>query len=276
MKDIRKTPSAVAVCVFMILYCVFNLFVMGYLIYNSLRGRQDILGNMFGIPASLALDGYFHLLLKDKFFRFFGNSIFILAGAIFLSVFLSSTVAYGLGHYRFRFKKAVKTYFLVGLMFPVQLGIVPVFLLMKGLRLIDTYWAVILIAGSSISMAVFLLTNFFAGLPQEIYEAAILDGSGEFRTFVKIMFPLASPVVFSMSILTAVGIWNQFFVPLIFLQSEEKKTIPLMVMKYSARLLTSIDSAFVISVLSTLPIMIMFIVFSSRILEGIAEGGIKG
>jgi raffinose/stachyose/melibiose transport system permease protein len=198
-----------------------------------------------------------------------------MASAIVLSIFLSSTVAYALGHYQFKLKKFLKVYFLVGLMFPVQLGIVPVFFLMKSLRLINTYTSVILICGSAISMSVFLLTNFYAGLPAEIYEAAILDGAGEFRTFFVIMFPLAAPVVFSMSILTAVNIWNQFFVPLIFIQSDAKKTIPLMVIKYTRKLLMTIDSAFAVSILSTIPILVLFIIFSGKILNSIAEGGVK-
>jgi raffinose/stachyose/melibiose transport system permease protein len=147
---------------------------------------------------------------------------------------------------------------------------------MKNVGLLNTYWSVILISGSSISMAVFLLTNFFAGLPQEIYEAAIIDGAGEFRTFAQIMFPLATPVVFSMSILTAVNIWNQFFVPLIFLQQDAKKTIPLMVTKYTKSLLNTIDYAFAVSILSSLPVLILFVIFSAKILKGIAEGGVKG
>jgi raffinose/stachyose/melibiose transport system permease protein len=130
---------------------------------------------------------------------------------------------------------------------------------MKGLNLINTYTSVILICGSSISMPVFLLTNFYAGLPVEIYEAAILDGAGEFRTFLVIMFPLAAPVVFSMSILTSVNIWNQFFVPLVFIQSDAKKTIPLMIIKYTQKLLMTVDSALAVSILSTVPILILFV-----------------
>jgi raffinose/stachyose/melibiose transport system permease protein len=258
------------------LYCAFNIAVLLYLFYNSLRPRTDVLSNTLGVPASLGFDNYVKLLVKDNFFSYFFNSLLILAGAIALSILLSSTVAYALGHYRFRFKRAFKTYFLIGLMFPVQLGIVPVFLLMKSMGLINSYASVIFICGSSISMSVFLLTNFFAGLPEEIYEAAVLDGAGELRTFVQIMFPLASPVVFSMSILTAVNIWNQFFVPLIFLQNDAKKTIPLMVIKYTKKLLTTVDSAFAVSILSTVPILILFVVFSRKILSGIAEGGVKG
>jgi len=90
------------------------------------------------------------------------------------------------------------------------------------------------------------------------------------------MLPLASPVVTSMSILTAVQIWNQFFIPLIFLQQDAKKTVPLMVLKYTNSLLTTIDSAFAASILSIVPILALFFIFSRRVLSGIADGGIKG
>ncbi|MDR1949961.1 MAG: carbohydrate ABC transporter permease [Spirochaetaceae bacterium] len=276
MKQDLKTPSVRIIRALILLYCGFNIAVILYMFYNSLRMRTDFLSHTFALPKSLGFGSYIKLLGKDKFLRYFFNSVFILTGAIALSVFLSSTVAYALGHYQFKFKKFLKTYFLVGLMFPIQLGIVPIFLLMKDLNLINTYTSVILICGSSISMSVFLLTNFFAGLPVEFYEAAILDGAGEFRTFIRIMFPLASPVVFSMSILTAVNIWNQFFVPLIFLQSDTKKTVPLMVIVYTRKLLMTIDSAFAASILSTVPILILFVIFSAKILNSIAEGGIKG
>lgn len=260
----------------MLLYGLFNIVVLLYLFYNSLRTRPDFLSNTLGAPASLGFDNYTRLFLKDSFLRYLLNSLIILTGAIGLSILLSSTVAYALGRYRFRLRRAMKTYFLIGLMFPIQLGIVPVFLLMKGAGLINTHLSVILICGSSISMSVFLLTNFFADLPDEIYEAAVLDGAGELRTFVQIMFPLASPVVFSMSILVAVNIWNQFFVPLIFLQNDARKTIPLMVIKYTKKLLTTVDSAFAVSILATVPVLLLFVIFSKRVLSGIADGGVKG
>ncbi|HHU79614.1 MAG TPA: carbohydrate ABC transporter permease [Clostridiales bacterium] len=274
-KDLRSPSARIIRCI-MLLFTGFNIAILIYMFYNSLRPRTDFLTNTFGLSVNLTIDNFIKIVVKDGFFRYFLNSFLILAGALILSILLSSTVAYGLGHYKFRFKRFWKTYFLVGLMFPIQLSIVPVFLITKQLNLINTFTSVILIFGSSISMAVFLLTNFFANLPHEIYEAAVIDGAGEFRTFAQIMFPLASPVVFSMSILTAVNIWNQFFVPLIFLQSDSKKTLPLLVMKYTKKLLMTIDSAFAVSILATVPILILFIIFSSEILKGIAEGGVKG
>lgn len=271
-----KKPSVRIVGGMMYLYCAFNVAILFYMIYNSMRPRKDFLSNTFALSSDLSFDNYVKIIVKDDFFRYFFNSIFILVAAIAMAIVLSSTVAYALGRYKFKGKSFFKTYFLIGLMFPIQLGIVPVFLLMNNLNLIDTYWSVVLICGSSISMSVFLLTNFFANLPNEIYEAAILDGAGELRTFVQIMFPLASPVVFSMSILTAVNIWNQFFVPLIFLQSDAKKTLPLLVMKYTKKLMMTMDSAFAVSILTVVPILIIFTLFSKKIFDGIAEGGVKG
>jgi len=260
----------------MILHVTFNVAVLLYVIYNSMRARPEFLSNTFALTSELSLKNYTKLIVSDHFFRYFLNSTLILAGALLLSVSLSTTVAYALGHYNFRMKRFFKTYFLIGLMFPIQLSIVPVFLMMKNLGLINSYFSVILICGASISMSVFLLTSFFANLPNEIYEAAVIDGAGEYRIFAKIMFPLAKPIVFSMSIITSVGIWNQFFVPLIFLQSDSYKTLPLLVMKYTKKLMMTMDSAFAVSVLTILPILILFAKFSKRILEGIAEGGVKG
>lgn len=274
-RDLRR-PSARIVQGLIFIYASFNLLILIYTIYNSMRDRKEFLSETFAFTTNLSVDNYVDLIVKDGYFRYVFNSVLILLGAILLAIILSSTVAYALGHYNFKWKKFWQTYFLIGLMFPIQLGIVPVFLLMKRMNLIDTYASVILICGASISMAVFLLTNFFAHLPEEIYEAAVLDGAGEFRTFAQIMFPLASPVVFSMSILTAVNIWNQFFVPLIFLQSDAKKTLPLLVMKYTRKLLMTIDSAFAVSILTIVPILIIFTIFSRKILDGIAEGGVKG
>jgi len=271
-----KRPSIRIVQFLMILYSAFNVAILLYVIYNSMRSRPEFLSNTFALTKELSLKSYEKLIVSDNFFRYFLNSMLILVGALLLSTALSTTVAYALGRYNFRTKKFFRTYFLVGLMFPIQLSIVPVFLMMKNIGLIDNYLSVILISGASISMSVFLLTNFFAKLPHEIYEAAVIDGAGEFTIFTRIMFPLAKPVIFSMSIITSVGIWNQFFVPLIFLQSDSNKTLPLLVMKYTKKLMMTMDSAFAVSVLTIVPILVLFAIFSKKILNGIAEGGVKG
>jgi len=262
--------------VLMWLYASFVIFVLLYMFYNSLRQKGDILGNTLGKPKGLSLQNYIALFVNDHFEKYFWNSLIVLIASILVLILLSSMVAYGLGRYHFRFNKGLRVFFLLGMMFPIQLGIVPIFLLMQGLHLVNSYFSVILLLGTAISLPVFMLTNFFAKLPNELYEAAVLDGAGEWKIFTRIMFPLAKPVIFSVCIVSSVQIWNQFFIPLIFLQNEEKKTIPLLIVKYTNHLFNHLDMSLTASVMSILPILIIFVFFSRQILEGFAGGGVKG
>lgn len=276
MLNKKKGVVSGIVQAFMWIYCSFTVFVLGYMIYNSLRPKQDILTKTFEIPKNVTLDNFVRLFKQEHFLRYFSNSVFILVFSLLLIVIISSLTAYGLARYNFKGKSFFRIYFLIGLMFPVQLGIVPIFLLMKKLALINTSLSVILVSASGISMSVLMLTNFFAELPEAVYEAAILDGAGEFRTFFSIMLPMATPVIFSVCITTSVQIWNQFFLPLIFLQSDDKKTIPMLILKNTAKLLNTIDLAMASSVLSTIPILILFVIFSNKILDGVTSGSVKG
>lgn len=258
------------------IYSSFIVFILGYVIYHSLRPKEKILSNTFGKPVDLSFDNFTKLIVDNGYFKYFGNSVLILGVSLFLLVMIASLTAYGIARYQFKFKKFVRIYFLIGLMFPVQLGIVPIFLLMSKLHLVDNMASVILISAANISMPVFMLTNFFARLPAEIHEAARIDGGGEWVIFHKIMFPMAKPVVMAVCITASVHIWNQFFLPLIFLQSEQHKTVPLIITRYTAKLVSTIDLAMAVSILSTVPILLIFIFFSTKIIDGVMSGGVKG
>lgn len=258
------------------LSAIFILFILGYLLYNSFRDKSDFMTNTLGIPKGFTIQNYVHLFVNDHFKQYFFNSVIILVFSIILLTFLSSFVAYGLGRYAFRGNKLLRVFFLIGMMFPVQLGIVPIFLLIKKVGIMDSYMSVILILGTAISMPVLMLTDFFSKLPNELYEAAILDGAGELTTFWKVMFPMAKPVVFSVCIISSVSIWNQFFIPLIFLQTDQKKTVPQLVVKYTSNLFGNLDNALAASVLSTIPILIVFVIFSNKVLSGFMNGAVKG
>lgn len=258
------------------IYCSFAVFILAYMAYNSFRPKKEILTNTLGAPKEFTLGNYEKLLVDDNFLRFFFNSVVILGASLILIVLISSLTSYGIARYRFKLRKAMRIYFLIGLMFPVQLGIVPIFLLMSKMNLVNNMLSVILVSAAGISMPVFMLSNFFSRLPEEIHEAAIIDGAGEWTTFYKIMFPMASPVVIAISITVSVQIWNQFFLPLIFLQSEKFKTVPLIVMKYTKNLFTTLDSAMAVSVLSTVPILALFVLFSNKIIDGVTAGAVKG
>lgn len=252
------------------------IFVLGYMVYNSFRTKSDVMTNTLGKPAGFTTENYVRVFVNESFAKYFLNSIVILFFAVILLVFLSSFVAYGLGRYKFRGNRFLRVFFLIGMMFPVQLGIVPIFLMIKGVGLIDSYISVILILGTAISMPVLMLTEFFSKLPNEIYEAAMLDGASELNIFFRIMFPMAQPVVFSVCLISSVSIWNQFFIPLVFLQTDAKKTVPQLVVKFTGNLFNNMDSALAASVLSTVPILLLFVFFSKKVLSGFMGGAVKG
>lgn len=272
----KQGVAAGVIKMLMWIYSIATFAILLYLVYNSLRPRSDFLSNTFGKPESLGVQSYIRLIMEDHFFRYFFNSVLILFVSLVLLILISSVTAYGIAQFTFPLKRLVRVFFLIGMMFPVQLSVVPLFLVMNNMKLVDNPLSVILISSAGISLPVFMLTNFFEKLPKEIYESAIMDGAGEWTTFFRIMFPIASPVVMSVCITTSVGIWNQFFLPLIFLKSDSNKTVPLLVTKYTNNLLRNVDMSMAVSVLSTIPILILFIIFSNRIIEGVTEGAVKG
>ncbi|WP_217595117.1 carbohydrate ABC transporter permease [Cohnella sp. GbtcB17] len=269
----KRTPVSAAI---LWIYSLLTLLLLCYMTYQSLRPKKELLSATFAMPKQLGFGNFRKLFAEAGFFTYLLNSAGILFASLALVVLLSTMVAYGIGKFNFRFKGGLLLYFLIGLMFPVQLGIVPIFLLIRDMHLLNSQWAVILVLASGLSMPVFLLTTFFAKLPHDLYESAKIDGAGEWTTFMRVMFPLASPVTFSVCIIMSMQIWNQFFVPLIFLQSESRKTIPLMIMKFTTNVLYNMDLALVGSVMATVPLLILFFFFSGRVIEGVATGGVKG
>lgn len=255
---------------------LFTLFVLVYMTYQSLRPKKELLSSTFGSPDKLSFENYRKLFADAGFFTYLFNSVFILVASLLVVILLSTMVAYGIGRFQFRFKHGLLIYFLIGLMFPVQLGIVPIFLLIRDLGLLNSHWSVVLVLAAGLSMPVFLLTTFFEKLPKDLYESAKMDGANEWTTFYRIMFPLASPVTFSVCIIMSVQIWNQFFVPLIFLQSESNKTLPLMIVKFTNNMMFNFDLAMSGSVMATVPLLIIFFFFSGKVMDGVASGGIKG
>ena len=276
MMSKHQGKAANMVTVLLWIYSLLTFLILLYMTYQSLRPKRDVLSKTFSVPQTLNLDNYVRLITKEHFFRYFGNSVIVLAASLALLVFLSSLTAYGIARYQFKGRNICRAFFLLGMMFPAQLGVVPIFQIMKNLGLINNPLAVILVSGANISMPVFMLTNFFEKLPKEIYEAAVIDGAGEWTAFRKIMFPMASPVIFSVCITSSVSIWNQFFLPLIFLQRDGMKTLPQLVTKYTSNIMNTMDLATAVSTLSTIPILILFFLFSNRILDGVTAGGVKG
>ncbi len=273
----RKKQSALSwlATIILTLYCLIAIFLIGNLILSSFKTKTDLVYNTFGFPKSFTLDNYKKVFIEDNFIRYFYNSIVITSLSILSLLFVSSMTAYGIARYKFKFKNVLEMYFLLGLMFPIQIAILPIFIILRGMHLINTYWGMILLYTANLPFPVFIFSQFFRDLPTALHESAIMDGAGEFRIFRQIMMPLSKPVIFTVALISFVQIWNDFYLPLVFLSKKTVRTVTLGIYHYLSNFLAYWNYVFAAASAALIPIIIVFFIFSEQIISGLVTGSIK-
>ena len=228
-------------------------------------------------PGQGIKDNYSHVLTTPEeipIFRWLGNSIFVSSCVTLLVLTVDSLAAYALARLKLPGKKYVFALIIGTLMVPGQILLVPVYLILNKLGWIDTPWALIIPHGAG-AFGVFLLHQFFKGIPKELEEAAMLDGASRLRIWWNVMLPLSRPALATLAIFTFIGSWNDFLGPLVFLDSVEKYTLPVGVALFQSSYASEYGLTLAASVVCTTPILIIFLVFSRQIIRGMAMTGLK-
>ena len=257
------------------LYCLIAVVLIGNMIISSFKTKQDLLFNTFGFPTKISFENYKQVLVKDSLYKNFLNSIILTTLSIASLVFFSSMTAYGLSRYRFKGRQALELYFLLGLMFPIQIAILPLFIIMRSLKLTNTFLGMILLYTANMSFSLFIFTQFFKELPAALHESAVIDGASEMTIFWRIMMPISKPVIFTVMTVSFVQIWNDFYLPLVFLAKRSLHTLTLAIYQYLANFLAYWNFVFAAATLALIPVIIVFLVFSDQIISGLAAGSIK-
>ncbi|GLO64602.1 carbohydrate ABC transporter permease [Oceanobacillus kimchii] len=255
------------------------LFPIISLIISSFRPSSELMrqGISFKINLSeLSLDNYTYLFTQaGEYWAWYGNSLVISALTIILSLFFSSMVGYALAVYDFKGKNLFFVLVLLILMIPFEILMLPLYQLMINTQLIDTYFAVILPMVVA-PVAVFFFRQYALGLPVQLMDAARIDGSTEYGIFFKIMLPLMGPSLAAMAILQGLSSWNNFLWPLLVLRSNDMFTLPLGLATLLTPYGNNYDVLIVGSVLTIIPIVILFIFFQRYFIAGLTTGGVKG
>jgi raffinose/stachyose/melibiose transport system permease protein len=193
-----------------------------------------------------------------------------------LILLFSTMAAYAIARYEFRFSNAVLMFFLSGMTVPLKLAIIPLFIQLDTLHLIDTYTGLVLVyVAMGIPSAIFIMTGFLRSLPRELEEAARLDGANELRVMVSVMLPMARPAMVIVAIQNAVPIWNDFFFPLILITSDRLKTLPQGLTVFMGEFTTNWGVLFTGLSLAALPITLVYIALSRQFIAGITQGAVK-
>lgn len=258
---------------------VVQVYPLAWLLVTSLRPAQDFAaGNPFGLPSSLTLDNYARAFELADLPQYILNSFIVTAASSALIVFLGMMAAYALQVLGFRGSKVVLGLFLIGIIVPVQVALVPLFVNYARVGLLNTYQSMIIpLVGFALPISIYLFTSFFQYIPRETYEAASLDGAGPYRIFFGITMPLSTNTVVTVVFVNGIFIWNDFIFANTFVFTEGLKTIPLGLQNFIGAM-GSVDwtATFAAVCVTVTPLLLVFLVLNKAIIYGLESGSTKG
>lgn len=247
-----------------------------YAVLGGFRTNPQLAESPAGLPDPWVLSNYRNVLTDDLFWRYALNSTVVAAITTVLVVVLGLMAAYPLARYRFRFRESLYMVFVVGLLFPATVAIIPLFILVtRDLQMGNTWWGVALPqAAFALPMTVVILRPFLMALPDELEEAALMDGASRIGFFFRVAVPLSAPATVTVGVLAFVTSWNAYLLPLLLLQGE-MKTLPLGVADYSSQYSSDTAGVFAFTTLAMVPALIFFLAMQRRIVNGL-QGAVKG
>ncbi len=253
------------------------LYPVALMLLTAFKTTPEIFRNPLGLPQDWSLAGFKAVWARANFGLYLRNSLLITGASALLLLVTAAPAAYALARYSFRLRGVLFLFFLAGIMIPIRLGILPLYILMRDLGLIDTPFALILTyAASGMPMSVFLLSVFFRNLPRELEDAARIDGCSEQQIFWRIMLPLVRPGLATVVIVNVVPWWNDFFFPLLFLPSPTWRTIPLGMQIFFGQHLIDWSLVFSGMLLASLPLLVIYLLMSRQFIAGLTAGAVKG
>lgn len=278
-KDSRaKVISLKVVCFIAFALMSVVLIIPFYSLFiTTFKNGATVISNGMDVSLTgLSFKNYVALFTTtNKFFTWFGNSLFLTILSVFLQLILSAFVAYGFAGYDFKGKNFLFTCVLFVMMVPFQILMLPLYSQINSMKLTDSYTGIIL-PGVVAAGTVFFFRQYLSGIPRDLAEAGRIDGASEYGIFFRIMLPVMKPAFAAMAILNTMGVWNDLLWPLLVLKSADKFTLPIGINTLFTPYGNNYDVVFVGSFLSILPILIIFLFFQKYIIDGMTAGAVKG
>lgn len=261
----------------LILVACFMVFPIVLIFINSFKSNGEILSGMLTLPSQWNLGNYKEAIAKMNFFRKFINTIMVSAASVAGIILFGSMAAYKITRVKNKTSNGIYYGILFTMAIPFQVLMVPVVIVARNLHIVNTlYGMVFMYWGFLLPMALFLYSGFIKGVPRDLEEAAMIDGCGQFRAFFLVVFPILKPITATVAIINVLGVFNDFMLPLIMINSEKLKTIQLSMSVFYGTYLNRWDLIMSALVLSILPALIFFLFFQKQIIQGMADGAVKG
>lgn len=271
---VTKIVQALLLCMVLIVYI--TPFVMTVL-YSFKTNGEMLRSSALDLPKSLYWGNYTETFKKLDYFRSFLNTLILSVSSVTLAIIASSLAGYGIARGTSKRFNFLYLMFIAGLLIPAQATFVPTYIMGFKLGMLNTFWGVILLyVGGIMPFGVFMMTGFMKTIPQEIEQAAYIDGCSVGSIYVRIVLPLIKPAIVTLAVMRVLLIWNDYLIPKLFLQKRDLQTITVRIMGLFGQYRYSMNLAFSAIILSCIPILIFFLLNQKHIEKGIVSGAIKG
>jgi len=263
--------------ILLLLGSVVFLFPFFWMISASLKNPSELLGSAQNLlPTVITFENYRVAFTAVPLLTNFRNSVFVSGGYTLLALFFTSLGGFAFAKFKFPGQNVLFSIMLGTMMVPTVVGIVPSFIIMKKLNWVNTFYAVI-IPGTAHAFGIFFMRQIIRDIPDELLDAAKIDGANDFLIYLKVVLPIITPALITLGIMDFIGTWNDYLWPLVMLRSLDKYTLLLAITAFpSTTFRTPWGPVMAASTISVLPLVLLFIFFQKKVIAGITVGSIKG
>ena len=276
-KSLRISNVKIGSHAIMCAWALVVLFPLYIMIINSFKDKRSIYTNTFRLPEQWNFSNYTDVLAGGDFLIYFKNSLVVVLLSLFLMLVLGSMASYALAHWRGKWSTIVYFFLIAGMMMPIKIASIRLMEIIRTLGLMNSIWALIPIyVAMGLPIAVFVLTEFIRQIPDELSEAARIDGCGRFNILLRIILPMLKPAIATVAIYNLIPFWNDLWFPLIFISDEESKTLLLGVTRLFGQYQTDWSKVLAVLVLASLPVLMLYLIMSRQFIRGMIAGAVKG
>ena len=262
--------------IFMAIYVVLIFYPLFNMVVSSLKTTREIFANPFGLPEALLFENYRTVWVVRGFGVYFKNSVIVTFIAMAFVILFGSMASYGVSRYKYKLRTWVYMLFLSGIMLPLKIAIIPLFLLVRNLGLMDSHLSIIMVfIAMGLPSTVFILSGFMKTIPLDLEYAARIDGCNDWAIYRRIVMPITKSAIALVTIYNAVPIWNDFFFPLVFIQSNRLKTLPVGLSTFFGQFSTNWSLLFTGLSIAIIPMLVLYVFMSKYFIRGMTAGAIK-
>lgn len=274
---VTRAAGRVAVPVLGLFWLAVTTVPFLFMVMTTFKTQQEsFASSVWALPESLNFVNYADVL-SGPFLAYLKNSVMVVAISVVLIVLISAMAAYAFARIRFRLNEPLFGLIVAGMIVPIHITLVPIYLMTRQIGLYDSPFALIgPYVATSLPISVFILTEFMRQIPKELEEAARLDGCGPFTIFFKIFFPLSGPGLSTIAIYNAIMLWNEFIFAYVLTSSTSTRTLPLAIWDYQGQYTANIPAILAVVTLTSLPLVVAYAFGQERIVKGMMAGSVKG